>query len=221
MVNLILFGAPGSGKGTLASRLSVVLPYISHISTGDIFRDNFKNNTPLGQSAKKYMEQGDLVPDDLVIKMIRDRLDRQDAQTNGFILDGFPRTLFQAQSLSEFSQIDIFLLLEVPKDILLRRLLGRFACQKCKQLYNKYTNPPKVDNICDNCGVEIIFEQRSDDKEETVKRRLEIYEENSAPIIDFYKELGVMKKVDSTRTLEFTYEDLQEIIQPIGLLLVN
>ncbi|MFX1397567.1 MAG: adenylate kinase [Promethearchaeota archaeon] len=213
MSNIILFGAPGSGKGTLASRISLVNPYIAHISTGDIFRENFKEKTPLGMQVKEFIDKGELVPDDLVIEMVRNRLERDDARKNGFILDGFPRTIAQARKLEDFSHIDVVLLLDVEKNILLKRILGRFACQKCKQLYNKFTNPPKIEGVCDNCGEKMEFIQRSDDNEETVRRRVEIYEENAEPIIEFYEELGVLKRVDSEKTLDLTYEEIKDLIR--------
>ncbi|MEJ2294850.1 MAG: nucleoside monophosphate kinase [Candidatus Lokiarchaeota archaeon] len=168
----ILFGPPGSGKGTFSSQIKKVLPNIVHISTGDIFRENLKNQTPLGKKAKSFMDKGELVPDEVVIDMVRDRLNKEDVREYGYILDGFPRTLPQAKALSEISDPDLLLLLDVEREIIKKRILGRYSCKECGALYNKYTLPPKKEGICNKCGAEIKFEQRSDDNEETLKNRL-------------------------------------------------
>ena len=213
MKKLVLFGPPGSGKGTLASFIKKVLPDIAHISTGDIFRENLKNETPLGLKAKEYMDKGELVPDDIVIDMVRDRLNQEDAKQNGFILDGFPRTQAQNQALSEITEIDMFLLLVLEKSIIFKRILGRYGCKNCGEIYNKYTLPPKVEGKCDKCGAEIKFEQRSDDNEETLKNRLDTYEKNAKPIIKYYKKRGKLKKVDATDTLKYTNDDIKNIVE--------
>jgi adenylate kinase len=215
---LVLFGPPGAGKGTFSSQIKKVLPDIAHVSTGDIFRENLNNETELGLKAKQYMEKGELVPDDVVIDMVEDRLNKTDVQENGFILDGFPRTLDQAKALSEITEIDLFLLLEVPRDILKKRILGRFSCSECGEIYNKYTLQPdeKIGEdkwICDKCGAEIEFEQRSDDTEETLEKRLNVYEVNATPIKKYYEEQGKLKKVDAQNTLELTEEDIKEIVK--------
>ncbi|MCK4779812.1 MAG: nucleoside monophosphate kinase, partial [Candidatus Lokiarchaeota archaeon] len=181
MKKLILFGPPGAGKGTFSGQIKRILPDITHISTGDIFRENLKNETPLGLKAKSYMDKGELVPDEVVIDMVRDRLNKEDAKKNGFILDGFPRTLPQAEALSNITEIDLLLLLQVSRDIIFKRILGRYGCKNCGEIYNKYTLPPKVEGKCDKCGAEIKFEQRSDDNEETLKNRLDTYEKNAKP----------------------------------------
>ena len=212
MKKLILFGPPGAGKGTFSSQIKKVLPDIIHISTGDIFRENLKNETPLGLKAKGYMDKGELVPDDVTIDMVRDRLDREDVMTNGFILDGFPRTFSQAKALKNITEIDLLLLLEVPRELIFKRILGRYACPNCKKLYNKYTLPPNVEGVCDECGTEIKFQQRSDDNEETLKNRLDAYEENAEPIIKYYDEMGKIKKVNAENTLKFTEKDIKEIL---------
>ena len=191
MKRIILFGAPASGKGTFSGRIKEVMPNIVHISTGDILRGNLKNNTPLGQQAKEYMDKGELVPDDLVIDMVRDRLNQDDVKKDGFILDGFPRTLSQAKSLDDITEIDEFILLDVPEDIITKRILGRFSCPNCSEIYNKYTLKPKVEKgkdkwVCDKCGTEIEFVQRSDDTEETLKNRLDTYKKNAKPITKYY-----------------------------------
>jgi len=212
-IKLILFGAPGAGKGTFSSQIKKVLPDIVHISTGDIFRENLKKETPLGLKAKSYMDKGELAPDDVVIDMIRDRLNKEDVKNNGFILDGFPRTLPQAEALTEITEIDLLLLLQVSRDLIFKRILGRYGCKNCGEIYNKYTLPPKVEGICDKCGAEIKFEQRSDDNEETLKNRLETYEKNAKPLIKYYKKRGKLKKVDATDTLKFTEDDIKKILE--------
>ncbi len=212
MKKIILFGPPGAGKGTFSSQIKKVIPDIIHISTGDIFRENLKNETPLGLKAKTYMDKGELVPDDVTIDMVRDRLNRDDVRDHGFILDGFPRTMSQTKALTSIAEIDLLLLLEVPREIIVKRILGRFSCQECNTLYNIYTLPPKVEGVCDKCGSEIKFEQRSDDNEETLKNRLDAYEKNAKPIIKYYNELGKLKNVNAENTLKFTDSDIKEII---------
>ena len=213
MKRLILFGPPASGKGTFSGQIKKILPNIAHISTGDIFRENLKNKTPLGVKAKEYMDKGELVPDDIVIDMVRDRLNQEDAKQNGYILDGFPRTQAQNQALSEITEIDLFLLLVLDKSIITKRILGRYGCKNCGEIYNKYTLPPKVEGKCDKCGAEIKFEQRSDDNEETLKTRLDAYEKNAKPIIKYYKKRGKLKKVDAKDILKYTDDDIKNIIE--------
>ena len=217
MKKLVLFGPPGSGKGTLASFIKKVLPDIAHISTGDIFRENLKNETPLGLKAKGYMDKGELVPDDVVIDMVRDRLNQQDVKDHGFLLDGFPRTLAQSEALSTITEVDMLLLLEIGRDIITKRILGRFGCPECGEIYNKYTLQPKVQKgenkwICDKCGAEIEFIQRNDDTEETLKNRLDAYEKNAKPVIEYYEKKGLVKKVDAENTLPLTESDIKKII---------
>ncbi|MFW9940214.1 MAG: adenylate kinase [Candidatus Thorarchaeota archaeon] len=217
MKKLILFGPPGAGKGTFSGQIKEVLPEIAHISTGDIFRENLKNETSLGLKAKSYMDKGELVPDDVTIEMVRDRLNKKDVVENGFILDGFPRNIPQAEALSEITQEDFFLLLQVSRDIIKKRILGRFSCSECGEIYNKYTLQPKAQKeenkwICDKCGAEIEFKQRSDDTEETLKNRLDTYEKNAKPLIKYYKKRGKLKKVDATDTLKYSKDDIKKII---------
>ncbi len=212
MKKIVLFGAPGSGKGTLASQLLKVEPNLVHISTGDIFRENLKNETPLGLKAKSYMDKGELVPDSVVNDMINERLNREDIKINGFILDGYPRTMAQANALEEMTDLDMCLLLEVPRDVITKRILGRYSCDKCGAIYNKFTLLPKKEGICDICGAEIHFKQRTDDNEETLKKRLDVYEENAKPIIEFYAEKSLLRRVNAENTLELTENDIKEII---------
>ncbi len=213
MKKFILFGPPGAGKGTFSGQIKKILPDIVHISTGDIFRENLKGETPLGLKAKGYMDKGELVPDGVVIEMVRDRLNKEDVKRYGFILDGFPRTLPQAEALSDITNIDLLLLLEISRDIIIKRISGRYSCKSCGKLYNKYTLPPKVEGICDKCGAEIQFEQRSDDNEETLKNRLDTYERNALPIIEFYEQKGKLKKIDASDTLKITDEDIKNILE--------
>ena len=212
-VRVVLFGPPGSGKGTFSSQIKKVLPDIPHISTGDIFRENLKNETPLGLKAKEYMDKGELVPDEVTIDMVGDRLSKEDVKEHGFILDGFPRTLTQTEALTEITEIDLFLLLDVSRDIITKRILGRYSCKNCGEIYNKYTLPPKTEGICDKCGAKIKFEQRSDDNEETLKNRLDAYEKNAKPIIKHYKKKKLMRKINAENTLELTEIDIKKILE--------
>ena len=210
MKRLILFGAPGAGKGTFAGRVKHIYPNIPHISTGDIFRYNLKEGTDLGKKAKEFMDKGALVPDDVVIDMVKDRLNQEDVKKEGFILDGFPRTLPQAKALSEITDVDNIVVLEVEEDILIKRILGRYACKECGFTYNKFfeATQPKKEGVCDNCGADLKFEQRADDNEETIKNRLKAYEDNAKPIIDFYSEKDKIVRVDSTKTLEYSRDEI-------------
>ncbi|TFG17563.1 MAG: nucleoside monophosphate kinase [Promethearchaeota archaeon] len=217
MKKIILFGAPASGKGTLAKRIRETLPEIPHISTGDILRDNKKRQTPLGQEAQKYMDAGQLVPDKLVIDMVEDRLTNE---KNGYLLDGFPRTVPQAKRLLEFSQPDLVVVLKVPRQELINRVVGRWSCPDCGKIYNVF-NPeltPKVEGKCDNC-VDTSLEHRADDNEETMNSRIDTYENNSFPCIKFFRENGIsvkeeltMKNGDKWETLKATPEDLRFIL---------
>ncbi|MHA1411095.1 MAG: adenylate kinase [Promethearchaeota archaeon] len=210
MKRIILFGPPGAGKGTMSSQIKEIVPEIIHISTGDIFRENLKNNTPLGQKAKAYMDKGELVPDDVVIDMVKDRLNQDDVKKNGFILDGFPRTMNQAMALESITDIDLVILLRVPNDVIIKRILGRYSCDNCGAIYNKFFMPPKKEGICDKCGAKIKFEQRTDDNEETLKNRLAVYEKNASPIIEFYRSKGILKEVNYEKKL--SEEQLKDLL---------
>ena len=202
-MNIILLGAPGSGKGTLASRLSVQLD-IPHIATGDIFRFNLKNMTELGKLAKSYMDKGQLVPDDLTCSMVKDRFQKDDAK-KGFILDGFPRTIPQADELDKMlsemnKKIDCVFLITADDDKIVKRMSGRRVCKNCSESYHIVTLKPKVDGICDKCGGELI--QREDDNEEVVKERLKVYHSSTAPLIDYYKNRNLVHEIDGFLSVE-------------------
>ena len=209
--HILIFGPPGAGKGTFSSQIIKVFPEINHISTGDIFRENLINQTPLGLKAKGYMDKGELVPDNLTNELIKDRLEK--IISKSWLLDGYPRNLQQAEFLDEITKVDLFLLLEVSRDIITKRILGRYSCKSCGEIHNKYTLPPKKEGICNNCGEEIKFEQRSDDNEETLKNRLDAYEKNAKPIIKYYKKKKLLKKVNAENTLELTGEQIKAILK--------
>lgn len=193
-MKLVLLGAPGAGKGTQASGLAEILG-VPHISTGDIFRANLRNETPLGLKAKSYMDQGLLVPDELTVDLVMDRLGDEDCQ-NGYILDGFPRTLAQADALSEKENLDAAVNIHVPDEVIVDRMDGRRVCPACGESYHVRYNPPKQEGICDKCGAELII--RKDDVPETVQKRLSVYHDQTAPLIDYYEQKGLLVTVDGT-----------------------
>ena len=192
-MKIIMLGAPGAGKGTQAKKIAEKYG-IPHISTGDIFRANIKNQTELGKKAKSYMDQGMLVPDELTLELIMDRFTNDDCK-NGYVLDGFPRTIPQAEALTKAlsdkqDAVDYAINVDVPDEAIVTRMAGRRACLACGGTYHIKFNPTKVEGICDACGGELVL--RDDDKPETVKNRLEIYHEQTQPLIDFYTEKGVL-----------------------------
>ena len=208
-MKIIMLGAPGAGKGTQAKLIAEKYG-VPHISTGDIFRANIKNGTELGMEAKKYMDQGLLVPDELTVRILLDRVAQKDCE-NGYVLDGFPRTIPQAQVLDEAldklgEKIDFAVDVDVPDENIVRRLSGRRACLKCGATYHIAHVPPKKEGICDDCGSELVL--RDDDKPETVQNRLKVYHDQTQPLIDFYKKKGVLRTVDGTR-------DMQDVFQVI------
>jgi adenylate kinase len=217
-INLILFGPPGAGKGTQADRLQAdfQLPYIA---TGDMLRQNVKDGTELGREAKKYMDAGDLVPDDVIVAMAADRLGEDDAQ-DGFILDGFPRTIDQAEALdkqlSEMGRrITAALLIDVPDDELIRRLSGRRVCVKSGHNYHIEFDPPKREGVCDQDGSRLV--QRDDDKPEVIENRLKVYHEKTAPLIDYYDEQGLMRRIDGTRPPAEVHDHIRAVIATLRL----
>lgn len=199
--SIILLGPPGSGKGTQAEKLSDQFN-LKHIATGDLFRYNLKNETDLGKLAKSYMDKGNLVPDDVTVAMVKERLSRPDV-ASGVMFDGFPRNTDQADALGEMlaasgRALTGVLYLNVPDEEIIMRLSGRLTCRNCQATYHRVFNPPKVEGVCDLCGGELY--QRADDSEETVTRRLEIYKENTAPLIDYYRERGILVEVNGVGT---------------------
>ena len=214
MLRAVLLGPPGAGKGTQAVRL-VEKYEIPHISTGDIFRKNIKEDTELGKKAQEYMNAGALVPDELVVDLVKDRLQQDDCK-NGFLLDGFPRTIFQAEKLDEFLsesnlKMDIVINLKVEKEALIKRLTGRRVCKDCGASYHIVNIPPKKEGVCDICGGELI--QRKDDNIETVENRINVYEEQTAPLIGYYKEAGSLVDFDGEASLDEVFD---AIVQAIG-----
>ncbi|MFR5263123.1 MAG: adenylate kinase [Christensenellales bacterium] len=209
MLRTILLGPPGAGKGTQA--VKIVEKYnIPHISTGDIFRENIKNQTELGKRAKAYMDRGELVPDELVVEIATDRLTKDDCK-NGFLLDGFPRTIFQAEKLDEFltqrgEKIDKVINIDVEKDALVKRITGRRVCKSCGASYHVVNIPPKKDGICDLCSGELI--QRADDTEETVLNRIDVYNKQTKPLVDYYDKAGVIINIDGNKDLDDVLADI-------------
>ncbi len=212
-MKIIMLGAPGAGKGTQAKMIADKYG-VPHVSTGDIFRANIKNGTELGMEAKKYMDQGLLVPDELTVKILLDRVAQEDCK-DGYVLDGFPRTIPQAQVLDgELTKlgesIDYAIDVNVPDENIINRMSGRRACLACGATYHIAHVPPKQEGICDRCGKELVL--RDDDKPETVKNRLEIYHEQTQPLIDFYTEKGVLKTVDGTVPMNEVFEAIVAIL---------
>ena len=193
-MNVILLGGPGSGKGTQAEAIQTALG-LTHIASGDLFRFNLKNRTELGILAEKYMNRGELVPDDVTCGMVNERIARDDC-VDGYMLDGFPRNLKQAKALAEITTINTAVLLDVPEEISLERLSGRRQCRECGTIFHLQFVPPKVDGVCDKCGGELY--QRDDDKPEAIKERLAIYRAETMPIVGFYEQAGVLVKVDGS-----------------------
>jgi len=211
---LVLLGGPGAGKGTQAERLSEALS-IPQVSTGDLFRENLKKETELGLLARDYMERGELVPDEVTVGMVRERLARPDA-SKGAILDGFPRTIAQAEALEELlaelgHKLAVVPDIEVPEDVLLARLAGRWTCRKCGAMYHQLFSPPQEKGVCDRCGGELY--QRPDDTPETQKHRIVVYQEQTAPLIGYYRDKGLLVEVDGRPGIEQVQAELLEIVR--------
>ncbi len=216
-MKIIMLGAPGAGKGTQAKMIADKYQ-IPHISTGDIFRANIKNGTELGMEAKKYMDQGLLVPDELTVKILLDRVAQPDCK-DGYVLDGFPRTIPQAKVLDEAlvelgDAIDYAINVDVPDENIIKRMSGRRACLSCGATYHIEHILPKTEGVCDKCGQPLVL--RDDDKPETVQNRLHVYHEQTQPLIDFYSEKGVLKTVDGTVDMKDVFDAIVEILDNAG-----
>ena len=212
-MKIIMLGAPGAGKGTQAKQIAAKYE-IPHISTGDIFRANIKEGTELGKKAKTFMDQGLLVPDELVVELVADRIVKDDCK-NGFVLDGFPRTIPQAEALDEAlakmgEKMDYAIDVDVPDENIVKRMGGRRACLNCGATYHIVSIPTKKEGICDHCGSEVVL--RDDDKPETVQKRLTVYHEQTQPLIDYYSGKGIIKSVDGTRPMEDVFADIVGIL---------
>ena len=212
-MKIIMLGAPGAGKGTQAKKIAAKYG-IPHISTGDIFRANIKNGTELGKKAKTYMDQGLLVPDELVVDLVVDRVNQDDCE-NGYVLDGFPRTIPQAEALTEAlekmgQKVDFAIDVNVPDENIVKRMGGRRACVTCGATYHMVYAPTKKEGICDTCGGELIL--RDDDKPETVQKRLNVYHDQTQPLIDYYTKQGILKAVDGTQDMNDVFTAITNIL---------
>ncbi|NWF76361.1 MAG: adenylate kinase [Nitrospirae bacterium] len=213
-MRIVLLGAPGAGKGTQAKML-IDKYKIPQISTGDILRKAVADGTPLGKEAKAIMEKGELVPDKIVLGLVEERL-KQDDCKKGFILDGFPRNTAQAEALDKLLNnikmpLDSALSVDVPKEDLMKRLTGRRTCKSCQQMYNVYYSPPKKEGVCDKCGGELF--QRDDDKEETIRKRLDVYDAQTAPLIDYYKKKGILKSVTGVGNIDEIFKKVCTVLE--------
>ena len=213
VMKIIMLGAPGAGKGTHAKKITEKFG-IPAISTGDIFRANIKNGTELGKKAQEYMDKGLLVPDELVCDLVVDRIHKDDCE-KGYILDGFPRTIPQANALDEAlakdgEKIEFAIDIEVPDENIINRMSGRRSCKDCGAIFHVQYNPPKKENCCDVCGGELVL--RDDDKAETVKKRLDVYHEQTAPLIAHYKEAGSLHEIDGTQDIKVVFEEIKSIL---------
>ena len=212
-MKIIMLGAPGAGKGTQAKQIAAKYE-IPHISTGDIFRANIKNNTELGKKAKEYMDQGLLVPDELTCDLVMDRIANDDC-AKGFVLDGFPRTIPQAEALTNAlnkigQSMDYAIDVDVPDENIVNRMSGRRACLNCGATYHIVFNPTKTEGVCDACGNETVL--RDDDKPETVQKRLTVYHDQTQPLIDYYKNMNILKSVDGTKPMDEVFSDIVAIL---------
>lgn len=217
LVNLVLMGLPGAGKGTQAERI-VDKYHIPHISTGDMFRAAIKEGTELGVKAKSFMDKGELVPDEVTIGIVRERLSKKDCE-DGFLLDGFPRTVPQAESLEAIltdlnKQIDFCVNIQVDKDILMERLTGRRICKNCGATYHLVFNPPANPGVCDRCGGELY--QRADDNEETVQNRLEVNIKQTQPLLDFYEQKGYLRTINGQQDINKVFADIENLLEGLS-----
>lgn len=213
-MNIVFLGPPGAGKGTQA-KILIERYGIPQISTGDMLREHRAKGTELGKKAQEYMDKGQLVPDEIILDMVKERLSQPDCE-KGFILDGFPRTVAQAEALDRIlsemgKKLDFALALVVPDELLIERLTGRRTCKNCGMMYHIKYKPPKVEGICDVCGGELY--QRPDDNEETVRNRLKVYHESTAPLIDYYKKKGILREIDGSKSIEEITNQLIQILE--------
>ena len=208
-MNIVLLGPPGAGKGTVAALLKKELG-VPHISTGDIFRENIKNGTELGRKVESIMASGALVPDDVTVELVRDRLSKADA-ADGYILDGFPRTIAQAEALSSFADIDAAVCFVLSEEEIVKRLSGRRICKSTGRIYHIVSNPPKVEGIDDETGEPLI--QRDDDKEEAIRNRLEVYEASTAPLISYYRDKGLLVDIDASASPEEVLKSMVDALR--------
>ena len=211
---IVMLGKPGSGKGTFSSRIKEEFN-LNHISTGDIFRENIANETELGLQAKSYTEKGLLVPDEITNNMVKEYLSHLADKKNGYLLDGYPRTLDQAKAFEQMTEgtdlmVDEIIVMDVPFEELTRRITGRRMCKQCGEIYNIYSKPPKQEGVCDKCGS--VLTQRKDDNEESLKTRLSEYAKNTEPVIAYYEEKGMVKKIDATSSIEEIWPILKEAL---------
>lgn len=212
-MNLIIMGPPGAGKGTQADFIKAAYP-VPHISTGDMFREAVAQGTEMGLKAKSFMDQGQLVPDEVTIGIVAERLAQPDCDA-GFLLDGFPRTIVQAQALDQVmvrlnKKIEAAINIFVPDEILIQRTTGRVSCSKCKTVYHITFSPPARAGICDKCGGGLV--QRSDDQEETARNRLQVYQQQTRPLLDYYDQQGVLHSVDGNRSSTQVFADIQKML---------
>ncbi len=214
-MNIFIMGAPGSGKGTFSSKIKEEYN-LNHISTGDIFRANISQETELGLQAKAYAEQGKLVPDEITNKMVKDYLATLSDKKNGYLLDGYPRTLDQAKAFEEMTDgtdlaVDVILAMDVPTDVLTRRITGRRTCKDCGEIYNIYSKPTKVEGVCDRCGGELT--QRKDDNEESLKVRLDEYSNNTEPVIDYYEKKNMVSHINADASMDEIWSSVKEALK--------
>lgn len=214
-MNIFIMGAPGSGKGTFSSKIKEEYN-LNHISTGDIFRANISQETELGLQAKAYAEQGKLVPDEITNKMVKDYLATLSDKKNGYLLDGYPRTLDQAKAFEEMTDgtdlaVDVILAMDVPTDVLTRRITGRRTCKDCGEIYNIYSKPTKVEGVCDRCGG--VLTQRKDDNEESLKVRLDEYSNNTEPVIDYYEKKNMVSHINADASMDEIWSSVKEALK--------
>lgn len=214
MMNIFIMGAPGSGKGTFSNRIKDEYN-LNHISTGDIFRENISKGTDLGKKAQQYTESGKLVPDEVTNAMVADYLANLPDKKNGYLLDGYPRTLAQAEAFEEMTKgtdqaVDLILSMEVPEDVLTKRITGRRTCKNCGEIYNVYFKAPSVDGICDHCHS--ALSQRKDDNEDSLRVRLDEYRANTAPVINLYEGRDMVAHIDANRDMEAIWPDIQAVL---------